>query len=1069
MVLVDDYSRFTWAKFLRLKDETLKFVIKFLKQIQLGLNKTIRYIRTDNGTEFVNQVPIEFYESVGIFHKKSVSRSPQQNSVVERRNRTLVEAARTMLIFYKALIEDLGKLRPTTNIGIFVGYVPTRKGYRIYNKRTRRIIETIHMQFDELTKPVAAVHISIGPEPILLMPRQISSGLIPDLVPVAPYVPPTNKDLDILFHTMFDEYFEPLSIGRPIPLAPPVQVPVVLAGTPSSTTINQDVPLISYSLSSFIVQPHISHQEPSSDESSSGMSVLLNLHKLFTYIIISDTAMALTAYADADHTGCQDTRRSTSGSAQFLKDKLQFRSKHIDLRHHFIREKVKNGVVDLYFVTTDYQHADIFTKALPKERFEFLLPRLGMKRIQVAKKTAVPNNRQTATSGLTDSPRGDLFKSLHSGLIKPLHSDLSELPRSSLLYPPLSGLIIKPDSGLVSNNMANKNVPAPAPTRSDDQILPFSAWIFIGKRNYEAKTKFCSFQLDEDWFILDANFLREALEITPIDRAHQFESPPTGNAIMDFVNELGYPEELYFVSRMGVNNLYQPWRAILSMIDQCLTSKIFGYDRPIYPILHMLWGIITYTNIDYVKLMWEEFIQAIQTFLADKANRGLATKKDKKIKPHVILYFWFTKLIVSHLERKHNIHQRSVFLFNMAEDDHRLRNLKFVPKGEEDEVFGMKIPKELITVNIRNAPYYNAYLEIVAKHDRKIVAKEGGKKKSASKVAQSLLELQTFKKTSTTDQYIFQRWIPVTEEASTGPSTQIEDDTSAYIVRDTPPPTDAKTCTKTNKNSECDTEILNIGEEKGEDLEDNVDLEEKSVEVDKGQAGSDPVSSTGTLSSMKNLDNFTFDDQFIADKSLKDEPRNANMETEVESMETVSIHQASSFVSSLSTPVLDLSTLKPRHKLHDKTIQGLSSRVFTLQLRDLPHKINETANESVKEAIQIALQALLKECFKDLDEFLAEKDKLRKRRWDDKDHPPPPIKEYEQGKKKKQDYDASADDISLPDVEHISDLEDIGASPLLKIKTKPDWLKPIPKEDRPETPKPDWPVRSTDLPEPENN
>ncbi|GJS48528.1 retrovirus-related pol polyprotein from transposon TNT 1-94 [Tanacetum coccineum] len=155
-------------------------------------------------------------------------------------------------------------------------------------------------------------------------------------------------------------------------------------------------------------------------------------------------AMALTAYADADHAGCQDTRRSTSGSAQFLGDKLvswsskkqtstsissteaeyiamsgccaqilwmrsqlsdygfaynriplycdnksaialccnnvqHSRSKHIDIRHHFIREQVEKGVVELYFVRTEYQLADIFTKALPRERFEFILPRLGMK------------------------------------------------------------------------------------------------------------------------------------------------------------------------------------------------------------------------------------------------------------------------------------------------------------------------------------------------------------------------------------------------------------------------------------------------------------------------------------------------------------------------------------------------------------------------------------------------------------------------------------------------------------------------------------------------------------------
>ncbi|GJX94598.1 retrovirus-related pol polyprotein from transposon TNT 1-94 [Tanacetum coccineum] len=55
------------------------------------------------------------------------------------------------------------------------------------------------------------------------------------------------------------------------------------------------------------------------------------------------------------------------------------RSKHIDTRHHFIREQVENGVVEIYFVTTDYQLADIFTKALPRERFKFLLPRLGLK------------------------------------------------------------------------------------------------------------------------------------------------------------------------------------------------------------------------------------------------------------------------------------------------------------------------------------------------------------------------------------------------------------------------------------------------------------------------------------------------------------------------------------------------------------------------------------------------------------------------------------------------------------------------------------------------------------------
>nr|GEX50128.1 hypothetical protein [Tanacetum cinerariifolium] len=193
-----------------------------------------------------------------------------------------------------------------------------------------------------------------------------------------------------------------------------------------------------------------------------------------------------------------------------------------------------------------------------------------------------------------------------------------------------------------------------------------------------------------------------------------------GDAIMDFVNQLGYPGEIHFVSRMVVNNLYQPWKAILSMINQCLTGKTFGFDRPKYPVLQMLWGIITRTNIEYAKLMWEEFVQDIQTFLIDKANLGSPTKKGKKEKPYVIPYSQFTKLIIYYLEIYHNIHQRSGSPLNLVEDDLILGNLKFIPKGEIDEVFRMKIPEKLITDNIRNAPYYNAYLEMVAKHKRGI-------------------------------------------------------------------------------------------------------------------------------------------------------------------------------------------------------------------------------------------------------------------------------------------------------------------------------------------------------------
>nr|GFC59350.1 putative ribonuclease H-like domain-containing protein [Tanacetum cinerariifolium] len=102
LVIVDDYSRYTWVHFLRTKDETPEVIKNFLKKIYVRLQAHVIIVRTDNGTEFKNHALKEFLDSVGITHKTSAAKTPQQNGVVERRNHTLVEAARTMLIFSHA-------------------------------------------------------------------------------------------------------------------------------------------------------------------------------------------------------------------------------------------------------------------------------------------------------------------------------------------------------------------------------------------------------------------------------------------------------------------------------------------------------------------------------------------------------------------------------------------------------------------------------------------------------------------------------------------------------------------------------------------------------------------------------------------------------------------------------------------------------------------------------------------------------------------------------------------------------------------------------------------------------
>ncbi|GJV97219.1 retrovirus-related pol polyprotein from transposon TNT 1-94 [Tanacetum coccineum] len=99
LVVVDDYLRYTWVFFLHLKDEASEVIISFIKKTQVNLQLQVQRVRTDNGTEFKNKTLAKFFDEVGISQQFFTARTPQQNGVVERRNRTLVETARTMLTF----------------------------------------------------------------------------------------------------------------------------------------------------------------------------------------------------------------------------------------------------------------------------------------------------------------------------------------------------------------------------------------------------------------------------------------------------------------------------------------------------------------------------------------------------------------------------------------------------------------------------------------------------------------------------------------------------------------------------------------------------------------------------------------------------------------------------------------------------------------------------------------------------------------------------------------------------------------------------------------------------------
>ncbi|GJU72157.1 hypothetical protein Tco_1263562 [Tanacetum coccineum] len=295
------------------------------------------------------------------------------------------------------------------------------------------------------------------------------------------------------------------------------------------------------------------------------------------------------------------------------------------------------------------------------------------------------------------------------------------------------------DVNMPANDVPAEQAPAIAPpTMTDDQILSSSKWVPIGKSNCVLDVQksqrnpifpiavailkntnfFRAFtcQLDEQWFNLHKDISRDALDMTPSNDNNPFVAPPSSDTVID-VNTLGYLCILRNVSAMSVNALYQLWRAILSMINMCLTGKTAGYDRPRHPVLQILWGITHRSNIDYVERIWEEFVQSIQTFLTDRKNLATASREKKKTAHLLILNIRFTKLIIHHLKNKHNIHLRPGSDLHYSHEANILNTLRYVGKDGR-EIFGMPIPDSLLTDAIESAPYYISYLEHVIEYQR---------------------------------------------------------------------------------------------------------------------------------------------------------------------------------------------------------------------------------------------------------------------------------------------------------------------------------------------------------------
>ncbi|GJX78615.1 hypothetical protein Tco_0326764, partial [Tanacetum coccineum] len=144
--------------------------------------------------------------------------------------------------------------------------------------------------------------------------------------------------------------------------------------------------------------------------------------------------------------------------------------------------------------------------------------------------------------------------------------------------------------------MADVNVNAPA-----EQALLWHHPLVLMIKSCLASN---SCQLDEQWFDLTKDTLRDALQITPLDTNNAFSSPPTPDALIKFVNDLGYPRVVRTLSDAVTNDMFQLWRALTTVINLCLMGKTSGFERPRAPVLQFL-GYLSIEPYQIMQKMWE--------------------------------------------------------------------------------------------------------------------------------------------------------------------------------------------------------------------------------------------------------------------------------------------------------------------------------------------------------------------------------------------------------------------------------------------------------------------------------
>nr|GEX90362.1 copia protein [Tanacetum cinerariifolium] len=639
---------------------------------------------------------------------------------------------------------------------------------------------------------------------------------------------------------------------------------------------------------------------------------------------MKDSGFKLTGFSYADYAGCKDTFKSTSGGIQFLGEKLvswsskkqdctslstaeseyvslssccaqvlwmrtqltdygyhfdkiliycdsksaiaifcnpvqHSRMKHIAVRYHFIKEHVEKGTIELYFVKTDYQLTDIFTKVLPVDRFNYLVRRLD---------TMVDAN--------------------------------------------------------VNAHAAQAPTTAP-PTRTDDQILPHIRWR------------------------------------CPSDHISQQQqsifSPPSSDALINFVNELGYSKLVRNLSNVVTNDMFQAWGALTTIINLCLTGKTSGFERLRAPVLQILWGrkhkfhprpdsplhlpneelVLRYLKFSAKGTKKEVFEMPITSNLITADIQGLVSKQRKPISSLRLVDESVAEGIP---EKEPRVDDEESNVQRELEES--LKSIYDVPRG----------PLPSVVIRELESEKYQPLSEVQGKGKEKVTEEH---------VAHDLLTLHTPKKKSLLINTSFKGAPPYLldplammnlregqarpnpndqDEGQVGPNPDEQaegqagpnpDDTAAsqplpsHVVHAGP------------KIEHMDFEVADVSTQPHpKQMDDGFTTtaypkvqENLKLTVEEHVILEEPTSSTGTLSSLQHLTkDLSFGDRFFNDKPSVADNEKTTEETKAESMVSITIQLNTSAIPPMTTPVVDLTSRPESPNVHHP-LQAMATETTT--------------------------------------------------------------------------------------------------------------------------------------------